>query len=213
MRHVLPHNHPNCCLHGFWVWRASRTDGCRPVEPPLCHPVTSVDEEGRPYLVLGPAAFLVRHQQNPAHPHWNHNPWSYQVPSGSPQRQGPALGFCRRETAIVWILGGAKDMGKPKFANSVGSEQSSSLSSVVQSWGAGRAANRAQLRHAPRLPQLLWSWQPFGVQVAKSIHPMVSIPDPATIPRRRFPHLYIFFFSPALLGWLCIFGPGGEENN
>lgn len=211
MRNVLPHNHPNCCLHGFWVWRTSRTDGCRPVVPPQCHPVTSSDEEGCPHLVLGPVAFLVRPHQTSTHPHWNHNPWNYQVPSGSPQRQGSAIGFCKRETAIVWILSGVKDMGKPKFANSTGSEQSSRLSSLVQSWGAGRAANQAQLGHAHKLLQLFWSWQPFGVLVAKSVHLMLSITDPATIPTGRFSRLYIVFFPPALLVWLFIFGGGGEK--
>lgn len=204
MRNVLPHNHSNCCFHGFWVWRTSRTDGCRPAVPPQCHPVTSSDEEGRAHLVLSLVAFLVRPNQTSTHPHWNLNSWSYQVPSGSPQRQDSALVFCKRETAIVWILGGVKDVRKPKLANSIGSEQSSRLSSLVQSWGAGRAANEAKLGHVHKFPQLLRSWQPFGVLVAKSPHPIISFPDPATIPTGTLSHLYIFFFPPTLLVWLFI---------
>lgn len=69
-----------------------------------------------------PITFPVRSHQTPTHPHWNHNPRSHLVPSGSPWRQDSAIGFCKRETSMVCILRGGKDTGTPTFSSSTGSE-------------------------------------------------------------------------------------------
>lgn len=56
------------------------------------------------------------------------------------------------------------------------------------------AANQAQLGHVHKLLRS-YGYDSFGVLVAKSIHPMISIPDPATVPTRRFSLVYILLFS------------------
>lgn len=180
----------------------------------LLPPVSSSDEEGRPHFVLGPAVFLVRPQQGPAHPHWNHSPWSYQVPSGSPQRQGSAIGFCKRERAIVWILVELRAWESLRLL--MVSAQSRAPGSPP--WCS--AEEVAELLSQPRsaaLPSCPSSyghdnpWVCWWPRVSIPWSPFLTLPLP---PQEGFLiSIYSFFLLPFWCDYLSSGVGGGEENN
>lgn len=201
MRNVLPCNHPNCCSKHFQDWWLQT---CGTTSVPPSH---KLRWRGMSPFSSCPVTFRVRSHRTSTRPLWNHNPRSYLVPSGSPGRQGSATDFCKRETSVVWMLRGGKDMGKPTFSNSTGSDRAADYLPWcrLRSWQSCWPSPPSQTSPNPLAhdnPLLRW-WPRVSIPWS----PFLILPPP---PQEGSP---ISVYSLFLLLFWCEYLSSGENNN